>query len=417
MLVAVGRGGRITEDAIARGPRMGPREPRALRDPRRQPVAGRRRGSAARSRAGSTGSPRRPSGRAWFSSRPRGNSGCTETAPIAAARDGALGHRGRRLRRPQRPGAQAPRRLLLEFRPDRRRARQARDHRAGDVGRGADSAGHRRPTHGRRRCRVSRGRRTTGCVARRRRDRTRDAGPSGRRRRAELDAPRDWIDERLRDGEDRGGALPARRRHLVRGADRGVGRGADAGGEPGAHAGRRSSASCSRRPSRVGRAARAIRQGYGVLNPARGGGGGAAREPRGRPAASAPRSRGAGSCFAFHDDAAARVELAGDFNGWDASRCPLARGRREETGSWSSAPAAGPLPATSSGSTVSAGSPTRPNPVREPDPYGGLNSVLSCSPARRCRRRCAARRTTGASSVRSACRARWRRTLTAVGVV
>ena len=125
----------------------------------------------------------------------------------------------------------------------------------------------------------------------------------------------------------------------------------------------------------------ALRQGYGVLNP-RAAVEAARREGHGEAGGAGPRAEEGTVRFAFHDDCAERVELAGDFNGWDASRCPLARGAG---GDWF---VEIPLPPPGryryklrlDGERWVA---DPANALREPDPYGGFNSVLQlASPAR-----------------------------------
>jgi len=123
----------------------------------------------------------------------------------------------------------------------------------------------------------------------------------------------------------------------------------------------------------------AIRQGYGVLNP-RAAVDAARRESHGEGRAGVVPAAGERLRFTFHDDAAGRVELAGDFNGWDAASCRLAR---NDASDWV---VDLPLPApgrhlykfrVDGGRWIA--DPT--NPVREPDPYGGFNSVLLVPPS------------------------------------
>ena len=69
-----------------------------------------------------------------------------------------------------------------------------------------------------------------------------------------------------------------------------------------------------------------LRQGYGLLD-ARRAVAGAAREGHALAPHNfgPPRVEGGGLLFFFHDDAARAVALAGDFNGWEPARAPLAR--------------------------------------------------------------------------------------------
>ncbi|HEY2796506.1 MAG TPA: S8 family serine peptidase [Thermoanaerobaculia bacterium] len=122
----------------------------------------------------------------------------------------------------------------------------------------------------------------------------------------------------------------------------------------------------------------AMRQGYGVLNP-RAAIDAARREAHGEAGGRAPRAGETTVRFAFHDDSATRVEVAGDFNGWEASRCPLSRGGG---GDWV---VEVPLPPPGlyryklrvDGERWIA---DPANALREPDPYGGFNSVLEVAP-------------------------------------
>jgi 1,4-alpha-glucan branching enzyme len=122
----------------------------------------------------------------------------------------------------------------------------------------------------------------------------------------------------------------------------------------------------------------ALRQGYGVLNP-HAAVEAARRESHGVRNA-APRDPKT-LRLAYHDDSAARVEVAGEFNEWDPLRGPLAR---DAAGSWVLEL---PLPEPGryryklriDGERWIA---DPENPVREPDPYGGLNSVLTIPSSR-----------------------------------
>ncbi len=127
--------------------------------------------------------------------------------------------------------------------------------------------------------------------------------------------------------------------------------------------------------------ASAVRQGYGVLN---------ARSAVERAAAEQhalspdqvgpPRMEGGKIAFHYHNDQAGTVALAGDFNGWDAARHFFSREAHNIWRVQLEAPPAGRYrykfvvdgkrwlddPA---------------NPSKEPDEYGGLNSVLTLGQA------------------------------------
>jgi serine protease AprX len=120
----------------------------------------------------------------------------------------------------------------------------------------------------------------------------------------------------------------------------------------------------------------AERQGSGVLN-ARRAVEAALRERHAdsRSAFGPPRIVEKRLVFTFHDDAASRVEVAGDFNGWGAGRTSLARGA---DGVWR-----GEIPLPGPGryryKLVIDGERWIEDPAtgsREPDPYGGFNSVV-----------------------------------------
>lgn len=88
-----------------------------------------------------------------------------------------------------------------------------------------------------------------------------------------------------------------------------------------------------------------------------------------------PQLAGGGAHFYFHDDAAAQVALAGDFNGWDPLRAPLARGA---DGLWRVY-----VPALAPGryryKFVLDGArwvEDHAHNLREPDGLGGFNSIL-----------------------------------------
>jgi serine protease AprX len=122
----------------------------------------------------------------------------------------------------------------------------------------------------------------------------------------------------------------------------------------------------------------AARQGYGVLD-ARAAIAAARRE--GHPAAAGgytgARAEGGPLVLEFHDDAATTVAVAGDFTGWDAR--PM---EREGEGAWRLA--LGPLRQGRyrykfllDGRRWVA---DPENGIHEPDPYGGINSILAVKP-------------------------------------
>ena len=119
------------------------------------------------------------------------------------------------------------------------------------------------------------------------------------------------------------------------------------------------------------------RQGYGVLN-ARRAVAESLREQHtlDRGAYGPPRVCPQGVLFSFHDDEARGVGLAGDFNAWDPSRTQLVKGA---DGVWS-AGVAGLPPGRHRYKFVVDGvrwvdDPT--NGLKEPDEFGGFNSVLN----------------------------------------
>jgi serine protease AprX len=121
------------------------------------------------------------------------------------------------------------------------------------------------------------------------------------------------------------------------------------------------------------------RQGSGILN-ARRAVEAALRERHGAsPSAfGPPRVEADRLVFTCHDDAARRVGVAGDFNGWDPERAPLARGA---DGIWR---AAIPLPGPGRYRYKLVIDRTRwvedpNNGAKEPDPYGLFNSVIEVS--------------------------------------
>jgi serine protease AprX len=120
-----------------------------------------------------------------------------------------------------------------------------------------------------------------------------------------------------------------------------------------------------------------MRQGYGVLNA-----GYAVREAAREHHASTvcyfcpPRIEGAKLVFNYHDDAAETVSLAGDFNGWDPARMHFTK---SSTGEWR-AEMEPPVPGRYQYKFVvdrARWVDDPANAVKEPDNYGGLNSVIN----------------------------------------
>jgi serine protease AprX len=119
-----------------------------------------------------------------------------------------------------------------------------------------------------------------------------------------------------------------------------------------------------------------LRQGYGVLNAHRAVAE-ARRERHTDPECdfNPPRVEGGRLVFYFHHDEAESVTLAGDFNGWDTSRC---RFDKQKSGMWR---AEIELPVSGIyryklviNQTQWLDDPS--NGLREPDEYGGFNSLL-----------------------------------------
>jgi serine protease AprX len=119
----------------------------------------------------------------------------------------------------------------------------------------------------------------------------------------------------------------------------------------------------------------AIRQGYGVVNAAR------VLEEAARERHYAaqdffcpPRVIDERSEFSFHNDSVSSVSLAGDFNGWDHTRLPLAKA---EPGIWRAGIDA-PSPGVYRYKLVVDGRwiEDPANLMKEPDGYGGFNSVI-----------------------------------------
>ncbi|HSB10157.1 MAG TPA: S8 family serine peptidase [Blastocatellia bacterium] len=130
--------------------------------------------------------------------------------------------------------------------------------------------------------------------------------------------------------------------------------------------------------NRIG-SAPAIRQGYGVVDATR------ALEEAERESHFAeelfdcpPRVVDRRLEFTHHNDSASSVSLAGDFNNWDHTRVPLAR---TERGNWR-AEIDAPLPGVYRYKLVIDGRRWIEDPanlIKEPDGYGGFNSVLQIS--------------------------------------
>jgi serine protease AprX len=116
----------------------------------------------------------------------------------------------------------------------------------------------------------------------------------------------------------------------------------------------------------------AVRQGYGVLN-ARAALEAARRESHLETEARSVHGSPGRVVFSFHDDAAGGVSLVGDFNGWDEKATPM---RRDANGTWnvaleSPAPGIYRYKLVVDGRWIS----DPGNALREPDPYGGFNSM------------------------------------------
>jgi serine protease AprX len=119
-----------------------------------------------------------------------------------------------------------------------------------------------------------------------------------------------------------------------------------------------------------------IRQGYGVLD-ARAAIAAARRETPTDDDEIGPRAERGHLVFAYHDDEAARVAVAGDFNDWSAE--PL---KPSGDGTWrASLPA--PPPGRYRYKLIVDGRRWIADPrngIREPDPFGGSNSVVVVKP-------------------------------------
>jgi serine protease AprX len=119
-----------------------------------------------------------------------------------------------------------------------------------------------------------------------------------------------------------------------------------------------------------------VRQGYGVLNARRA----VAESKRERHTLDEgsfgpPRLVEGRMIFSYHDDRARTVQLAGDFNNWNASRTPFLK---ESNGVWH-AEVLGLQPGSYRYKLVVDGERWIDDPVngsKEPDNYGGWNSLL-----------------------------------------
>ncbi len=125
----------------------------------------------------------------------------------------------------------------------------------------------------------------------------------------------------------------------------------------------------------------AIRQGYGVVDPAAAIAA-ATREAHGAepPPSGPPRVEDGCLVFTFHDDAARTVAVAGDFNGWDPARLPMARG---PVGDWR-AEIPAPPPGRYRYKLLIDGARWLADPshaLRQPDPYGSFDSLLDVGSA------------------------------------
>jgi serine protease AprX len=121
----------------------------------------------------------------------------------------------------------------------------------------------------------------------------------------------------------------------------------------------------------------AVRQGYGVLDPPAALAAARREIHAGAQAATGPRLEGDRVSFSYHDDAAATVAIAGDFNEWTPEPLQLVG-----EGAWrTSRPA--PPPGRHRYKLILDGRRWIADPgneMREPDPYGGSNSVLIVKP-------------------------------------
>jgi serine protease AprX len=120
-----------------------------------------------------------------------------------------------------------------------------------------------------------------------------------------------------------------------------------------------------------------VRQGYGVLD-SKAAVAAARREVHATGAGGlGPRIEGSRFSFSYHDDAAASVAIAGDFNGWNAEPLEAAG-----DGAWRTSRST-PPPGRYRYKLVVDGRRWIADPgngIWEPDPYGGSNSVLVVKP-------------------------------------
>ena len=124
----------------------------------------------------------------------------------------------------------------------------------------------------------------------------------------------------------------------------------------------------------------AVRQGHGVVDPAAAVAAARREAHAGAGGQAGPRVEDGRLVFTFHDDEAASVAVAGDFNGWDPSRLPMVRGA---DGSWRAALPV-PPPGRHRYKLVVDGTRWLPDPshaLREPDPHGSFNSLLDLGSA------------------------------------
>ena len=124
----------------------------------------------------------------------------------------------------------------------------------------------------------------------------------------------------------------------------------------------------------------AVRQGHGVVDPAAAVAAARREAHAGCGGPDGPRVESGRLVFTFHDDEAASVAVAGDFNGWDPSRLPMVRGA---DGSWRAALPV-PPPGRHRYKLVVDGTRWLPDPshaLREPDPHGSFNSLLELGSA------------------------------------
>jgi serine protease AprX len=125
----------------------------------------------------------------------------------------------------------------------------------------------------------------------------------------------------------------------------------------------------------------AIRQGYGVVDPAAAVAAARAEAHAGPSGeGSGPRVEGGRLVFTFHDDSAATVAVAGAFNDWDPGSFPMRRGPE---GGWRAEMPA-PPPGRYRYKLVIDGARWLADPSharREPDPYGAFDSVVDVGSA------------------------------------